>query len=197
MRQANGYMGGRGGFTLLEILVAMVLIGVLVGALVPSVMSQLGKGEVSRVVEDLDAVGEATKLFRTDVQRWPQSASQLVTEPSSGDADLYRKTIPDRLISRWGGPYLDQGALRGDSLNTALGGAVIANFDTLSWGGNRFLVVKVNEISVDDAKAISQVIDGDTLVRSATADDNGRVRWKAGTSGSTPDTLVYLATSVD
>ena len=177
-----------GGFTLLEILVALVLIGLLAGALVPTVVNQLGRGETNRLVEDLTAVEEASKSFRVDVQRWPGGLRNLVTQPTASDVSLTGATYPAGLVSRWRGPYLEQGSIPGDTIVTSGGGVILPTFSSVAWGGTNFLTVKVKGITQESARAVRMVIDGDTAV----AASSGRVRWRSG-GGSSPDTLVYHA----
>lgn len=177
------------GFTLLEVLVALVLIGLLIGAVAPTVLSQIGKGEVNRVVEDLRSLETGAKLYRSDVTRWPQKLGQLATQPTGTSQDLYGKTLPGTGPQRWQGPYVERGVILGDSVPTA-GGAVISAIDTVRWNGTLFIAFKVRGIDVAQAKLISATIDGDTVVRNPVADQNGRVRWR---SGAGTDTLTYLA----
>jgi type II secretion system protein G len=181
-------MRSTSGFTLLEILVALVLIGLLAGALVPTVVNQLGRGETNRLVEDLTAIEGASKSFRVDVQRWPGGLRNLVTQPSTSDVSLTGATYPSALISRWRGPYLERGSIPGDTIVTAGGGVILPTFTSVAWGGTNFFTVKVKGITQENARAARLVMDGDTAV----AATSGRVRWKTG-GGSSPDTLIFHA----
>ncbi len=186
---------GRAGFTLVEILVTLLLIGLLVGVVLPSVLSQSEKGENQRVIDDVEAIRSATKLFRLDVQRWPGALDQLVVASTgawSTTNDLSGNAIPGGLLNKWGGPYLELGDLPGDTLVTALGGSVQTAFSTTSWGGTDFLTIQVNHIPQANAEAISELVDGDTDV-SSSADSGGRVRWVSGT----PNYLLYLAAPIN
>src|SRR5687767_7213960 len=114
----------RGGFTLLEILVALVLIGLLVGTLVPTVMSNVGRGELNRVHEDLEAINTAAKTFRVDVQRWPGDLEDVVVQPGAADSVLTGGVYPGGLLTKWAGPYLEIGSV-GTGIPTAMGGVVL------------------------------------------------------------------------
>lgn len=183
-------IGSRGGFTLLEILVALVIIGLLIGTLLPSALSQVGRGEINRVNEDVVAVATAAKLFRVDLQRWPGDLEDLVSQPltTSADAPLTGGSYPAALTTRWAGPYIEEGTLKGDTLPTALGGVIVNGFTQTLWGAKNFLTVRVKNIPQADAQSLSVRVDGDNDV-SAT-DAGGQVRWIAG------DTLVFLAAPV-
>lgn len=171
------------GFTLLEIVVALVLIGLLAGTLVPAVINQLGRGEVNRLGEDLATLEDAAKSFRTDVNRWPGGLDDLVTAVTATDEDPEGNTYPPGLLQRWSGPYLDLGAIPGDTIVTGGGAVIDSVFTAETWGSADFLVMTVKNVPLETARELSVVIDGDTITSTA-----GKVRWLEG------DTLVYYAT---
>lgn len=88
--------GGKAqGFTLLELLVVMVIIGLLVGYVGPRYFAQLGKSEVKAARAQIDGLAKALDQFRLDSGHYPnteQGLASLVERPA---------TEP-----RWGGPYL-------------------------------------------------------------------------------------------
>lgn len=187
MRHAEAVAGGRSGFTLLEILVALVLIGLLVGAVVPSVLNQVSRGEVNRVVEDLNSVANATKTFRVDVNRWPGSLEDLVTRPSSAALDVNGRAYQG-LVNRWAGPYIEQGEIDVLGLATSMGGMIDPAFGTADWGGEDFVVIEVTGLTTDNTDAIDLAIDGVADVA------NGKVRVDETTP--TAPVLQYYATPV-
>lgn len=83
------------GFTLLELLVVMVIIGLLAGYVGPRYFSQVGKSEVKVAQAQIDALGKALDQFRLDIGRYPSSEEGL--------AALNRRPANE---PRWGGPYL-------------------------------------------------------------------------------------------
>jgi len=194
----NRVRASSAGFTLLEILVALVLIGLLVGTLLPSVLNQLTRGEINRISEDLNAISNAAKTFRVDVQRWPGDLEDLVTAPAStADSTLNPggTTYPSGLAGKWAGPYVEQGTIKGDSLPTAAGGVIVNRFSRTTWGGRDFLTIKAKGITVADAQALSLRIDGDTVTNITATDAAGQIRFRVGTGGAV-DTLYYLAAPV-
>ena len=83
------------GFTLLELLVVMVIIGLLAGYVGPKYFAQIGKSEIKATRAQIDALEKALDQYRLDVGRYPsteQGLNALMKQPA-GEA-------------RWQGPYL-------------------------------------------------------------------------------------------
>lgn len=83
------------GFTLLELLVVMVIIGLLAGYVGPKYFEQIGKSETKTAKAQLNALGKALDQYRIDVGQYPTTEQGLNA----------LNTNPDNL-SRWSGPYL-------------------------------------------------------------------------------------------
>lgn len=86
------------GFTLLELLVVMVIIGLLVGYVAPMYFKQVGKSEVKVARAQMESFGKALDQYRLDTGNYPsteQGLTALVTKPA------------DEV--RWDGPYLKKG----------------------------------------------------------------------------------------
>jgi general secretion pathway protein G len=85
----------RRGFTLLELLVVMVIIGLLAGYVGPKFFGQIGKSEVKAARAQIDALQKSLDQYRLDVGRYPgteQGLAALVTRPAEE--------------AKWAGPYL-------------------------------------------------------------------------------------------
>ena len=83
------------GFTLLELLVVMVIIGLLAGYVGPKYFAQIGKSEVKAARAQIDALEKALDQYRLDVGRYPTSENGL--------AALMKRPASE---NRWQGPYL-------------------------------------------------------------------------------------------
>ena len=86
------------GFTLLELLVVIVIIGLLAGYVAPRYFSQVGKSEVQVARVQIDALEKALDQYRLDNRRYPTSEEGLAAiQP------YLKKALPD---DPWGRPYL-------------------------------------------------------------------------------------------
>jgi len=84
-----------GGFTLLELLVVLVIIGLLAGFVAPRYFSQIGKSEAKTARAQLTAVEQALDQYRLDVGRYP-----------STEQGLAALTVKPADEAKWAGPYL-------------------------------------------------------------------------------------------
>ena len=97
------------GFTLLELLVVMVIIGLLVGYVGPMYFKQVGKSEVKAARAQIDAFGKALDQYRLDAGHYPsneQGLAALVERPSNEskwDGPYLKKSVPP---DPWGTPYI-------------------------------------------------------------------------------------------
>lgn len=97
MRTTNIKRRRQAGFTLIEIMVVVVVIGLLVAMLAPTVFNKVGQAEQTRISQDLRVIEGALKFYRLDNYRYPtqqQGLRALVDRPAGAE--------------RWNGPYLEQ-----------------------------------------------------------------------------------------
>ena len=97
------------GFTLLELLVVIVIIGLLAGYVAPRYFGQVGKSEVQVARAQLDSLEKALDQYRLDNRHYPtaeQGLDALVNKPQ-GEANwsgpYLKKAVP---ADPWGRPYL-------------------------------------------------------------------------------------------
>jgi general secretion pathway protein G len=88
-----------GGFTLLELLVVVVIIGLLAAYVGPKYFAQLGKSEVTVARVQIEAFEKSLDTFRLDVGRYPSTEEGLLALMSA----------PAAAAAKWNGPYLKKG----------------------------------------------------------------------------------------
>jgi general secretion pathway protein G len=83
------------GFTLLEILVVLAILGLLIGLVAPAALRQLGGARISVAKQSIERIGSTLDLYKLDIGSYPtteQGLDALVTKPTD--------------VSNWNGPYL-------------------------------------------------------------------------------------------
>lgn len=99
------------GFTLIEIMVVVVILGILAALVVPQVMSRPDQAKVTVAQGDIKAIAAALDMYRLDNHVYPstqQGLEALVKKPSGMPAaknwnkDGYLKRLP---VDPWGNPY--------------------------------------------------------------------------------------------
>ena len=97
------------GFTLIELMVVLVIIGVLAALIVPNVLDRADDARVTAAKTDIANINQALKLYRLDNQRYPtseQGLRALVTKPTSGPVPTNWKPYLEKLPNDpWGNPY--------------------------------------------------------------------------------------------
>ena len=130
------------GFTLLELLVVMVIIGLLAAYVGPKYFEQIGKSETKTAKAQLDALGKALDQYRIDVGQYPsteQGLAALNTSPaneSKWQGPYLKKSVPN---DPWDRPYIYKSpGEHGDYDLSSLGkdgqpGGAKESEDVLSW----------------------------------------------------------------
>jgi len=97
---------GEQGFTLVEMLVVITIIGLIMGLVGPRVLNYLSESKVKAARIQMQSLASALDLFNLDAGRYPSS--------SEGLAALIRRTPG---IAGWNGPYLKGGNVPNDPWN--------------------------------------------------------------------------------
>jgi general secretion pathway protein G len=98
--------GDQGGFTLVEMLVVITIIGLIMGLIGPRVLNYLSESKVKTARIQIQSFSSALDLFYLDAGRYPSTAEGLtaLVRPTGGAAG-------------WSGPYLKGGSVPNDPWN--------------------------------------------------------------------------------
>lgn len=99
------------GFTLIEIMVVIVILGILASLVVPKIMGRPDEARIVAAKQDMSSILQALKLYKLDNQRYPsteQGLQALVSKPQAApvpknwNAGGYLEKLP---LDPWGNPY--------------------------------------------------------------------------------------------
>jgi general secretion pathway protein G len=136
MKRASGLMrpahqnhaDGQSGFTLVEMLVVITIIGLIMGLIGPRVLNYLSESKVKAARIQLQSFGSALDLFYLDAGRYP-----------SADEGLAALVRPTGAVAGWAGPYLKGGVVPNDPWNNPYvyrSPGVHAPYDIVSYGSD-------------------------------------------------------------
>ena len=116
------------GFTLVEMLVVIAIIGMIMGLIGPRVLNYLSESRVKAARIQIQSFSSALDLFYLDAGRYPSAAEGLaaLVRPTSG-------------VAGWAGPYLKGGSVPNDPWNNPYvyrSPGVHAPFDIVSYGAD-------------------------------------------------------------
>lgn len=110
------------GFTLIEILVVVVIIGILGAVIVPNLLGRPDQARVTAAESDLRNLGNALDIYRLDNFQYPSTEQGLEAlvqrpsgfpEPKNYNPEGYIKTLP---TDPWGSPYVYERTANGFAL---------------------------------------------------------------------------------
>jgi general secretion pathway protein G len=111
MKKLNLRRRAQRGFTLIEIMVVVVIMGVLAALVVPKLLNRAGESKIAAAKVDIATIMQALKLYKLDNQRYPtteQGLQSLIEKPTGGPAANgwkaggYVEKMPK---DPWGNPY--------------------------------------------------------------------------------------------
>lgn len=118
------------GFTLIELMVVIVILGILAGMIVPHIMDRPEEARRTKAEVDIGAISQALKLYKLDNGKYPttdQGLQALVEAPATG-----------QLAKKWrNGGYLDKTAVPLDPWDNEfiyISPGLHSDFDLMSYG---------------------------------------------------------------
>ena len=211
----------RPGFTLVEILVAMIIFAILAAFVIPDVIDRADDADAPRVLADVSDITTAVELFRLDLKNHlPQDIEDLTSQITVTDANIRGIVYTTPHVNRWQGPYLKAQVTDGGSLPTGYNGTIgddfalvdVNEFQTLSYRGgaegaitagnctnNFYLSLVLVGLDEDNFEQANDYIDG---TEDGSADGSGagqsqltgKLRLKKSTDAGVadPDTTFYV-----
>lgn len=111
-RQAGPAQANQRGFSLIEILVVLVIMGLLISIIAPNVLGRADEARVQKVFADFSAIETALRMYRLDNYAYPSSEQglnalverpTLAPVPANWKSDGYLESLP---VDPWGNAYL-------------------------------------------------------------------------------------------
>ncbi|MBZ0224346.1 MAG: type II secretion system major pseudopilin GspG [Dokdonella sp.] len=97
-RHCKAHAADNRGFTLIEILVVVVILGILAAIVVPKVMDRPGEARIVKAHQDISSIGSALNLYKLDNYAYPSTEQGLEA--------LIAKPTGQPEAANWKGPYL-------------------------------------------------------------------------------------------
>ena len=194
----------RFGFTLVEVLVTTVVIGVLAAVVLPALARQTSAADPARVSSDLNNIKMGIEVFSQNLRPdYPGDLEDLTTLPIAGDlaADgaAYANT------AKWKGPYVAQtlAAATAGTGNTTWAAGAAGFFENdikicdLAFAAacnevsttSQFVTVQLNGLTLTEVASINEMLDGAGEVATATG---GMFRFLASGTPAYYYTIPYL-----
>ncbi len=142
-KKRRRFADSKGGFTLIELMVVMIILGLLAALVVPRMFGRIGQAKTNAARAQIELIGTALDSFRLDVGRYPTTAEGLnaLISPTSDSGEwngpyLKKIEIP---LDPWNNPYIYESPGKyGDYDLYSLGadkseGGEGENADAVSW----------------------------------------------------------------
>jgi prepilin-type N-terminal cleavage/methylation domain-containing protein len=164
----------RFGFTLVEVLVTTVVVGVMAAVVIPAVVKQATAGDPARVASDLGSVKGAMEIFAQNVRpRLPGDIEDLINAISTTEEGVDGTVYTSTNVSKWNGPYIEWA--------TTVGSDAAETVEIFKSGGNAILRSALYRCPVSDL-----------TVYSAATSTAPCTYGTGGTTGNTSDAFVAI-----
>jgi prepilin-type N-terminal cleavage/methylation domain-containing protein len=165
----------RGGFTLPEVLVTIAIVSVLAAIVVPTVTSQIGKGDESRFQSTIGSLRTGITAFVSDTRRFPSAVSHLFNPITAVQTDLAGSAYGANTVSRWRGPYGSGAMALGGTLPMGLAFMQDALVDSVLTGMPTSIVATLDIAQFTTLAPAARL---DTLVDAGNGNNVGVLQWE-------------------
>lgn len=167
----------RAGFTLPEVLVTVAIVSVLAAIVVPTVTSQIGKGDDTRFATSITNVRTGITAFVSDTRKFPRRVSHLFNAITATQTELFGTPYGATVAARWRGPYTSGSLPDGDSLPMSLAFMRDSLVDSslAGVGGTGFMIASLMGVTT-----LATAARLDTLIDGANGFDAGILQWPIG-----------------
>lgn len=201
----------RSGFTLIEVLVTLVLVGLLVAFVFPVVSQQVDQADAPRAANDLANIRTAIEMFHVNVRpTYPGDLEDLVHQispVSDGGSDTpIDGAYNTGQANRWNGPYIDASVTRDgtDDIISGFDGSLkntLVLFDSqaadaatgaaATASAADFIAVQLDGLTESDFEELNDLLDGEGETDGAAGSQISGRLWYDATA--TPDATYFLA----
>jgi len=104
--RSTQYRHARAGFSLMEILIAIVILGLIMAMVGPALQNTLRKGKIGTTKSTMRGFKNAISQYQMDVGQLPQALKDLIKKPRD-----------EKAAKKWDGPYIDKEEIPEDPFN--------------------------------------------------------------------------------
>lgn len=201
------------GFTLVEVLVTVLILGLLAAVVFPVVIPQVNKADPTKASNDLANLKSSVELFQLEVRpTTPGDIEDLANQITTSDADVDGGTYATGDSTKWDGPYVDLAhpevavATTADTATTTGFDAPILSdlyrFNTATStenntssepavGDTDFVAMRILDLTVDQFEDLNDQIDGEGETdgpNDGESQEEGNLRFDTGTADLDGDT---------
>ena len=96
----------RQAFTLIEVMVMVIVIGVIAALIIPNLFDRTGKAKRSVAKQKIASLESAIQLFQQDYSRFPDSLDELASPPADAEGGSPPSIKQKDLVDPWGNPFV-------------------------------------------------------------------------------------------
>ena len=168
----------RRGMSLMEVLVALVILAVVAAVLYPTAAAQLRAGHATALGNQLASLRDAIGNYRQNVGAYPRSLTVLTTAPTVADVDACGTVLTAAEVAAWRGPYITQNIVGAMPVANASVSATLTRAPAAGVNQPGVLTISTTGVDIDIANDLEARFDGNANLSA------GTIQWTAAASGT-------------